>query len=185
MGERRERPSREELEALVLTADSVKEVALALDTNAETVRRWIRHYGLPQPIDIRRSQREDALAAGEVSIQRKCRRHGQTSFALVGSERRPRCKRCRAEAVARRRRRVKETLAAEAGGKRVLCGYDRSLSALQFHHRDRKTKSFGIAERGLTRSIMEVREEAKKCALLCSNCHAEVEAGETDLPLES
>jgi len=72
MGKRRKRPSREELEALVLSADSVKEIALAIDANAETVRRWIRHYELPQPIDIRRAQVANALSAGEVSIQRNC-----------------------------------------------------------------------------------------------------------------
>jgi hypothetical protein len=29
----------------------------------------------------------------------------------------------------------------------------------------------------VTRSLADAREEAKKCVLLCSNCHAEVEAG--------
>jgi hypothetical protein len=43
-------------------------------------------------------------------------------------------------------------------------------------------KSFGLASRGITRSIDQVREEAKKCVLLCSNCHAMVEAGAIALP---
>ncbi len=167
------------------TGDAVSEIAKTLDANPETVRRWIKSYGLPQPIEVRRQQVVRALEAGEAAVARRCRRHGDTKFALVGSERRPRCKKCRAEAVARRRRRVKETLAKEAGGRCELCGYNRSFSALEFHHRDRKKKLFGIAERGLTRSIEEVRSEAKKCALLCSNCHAEVEAGLVELPLES
>ena len=34
-----------------------------------------------------------------------------------------------------------------------------------------------ISRQGVTRSYAELREEAKKCALLCANCHAEVEAG--------
>ena len=38
-------------------------------------------------------------------------------------------------------------------------------------------KRFSVAGRGVTRSLADAREEAKKCVLLCSNCHAEVEAG--------
>jgi hypothetical protein len=59
----------------------------------------------------------------------------------------------------------------------VLCGYDRYQGALQFHHLDRGTKKFMISRRGATRSAAEAREEARKCTLLCANCHAEVEAG--------
>jgi hypothetical protein len=36
--------------------------------------------------------------------------------------------------------------------------------------------------RGITRAIDAVRAEAAKCVLLCSNCHAEVEAGFTEVP---
>jgi hypothetical protein len=43
-----------------------------------------------------------------------------------------------------------------------------------------------LSRRGVTRALVEAREEARKCVLLCANCHAEVEAGvtaiERDLP---
>ena len=58
-----------------------------------------------------------------------------------------------------------------------LCGYDRYLGALEFHHMDRNTKEFrALAACGRTRSFAKLAKEAKKCVLLCSNCHAEVEA---------
>jgi hypothetical protein len=98
---------------------------------------------------------------------------------------RSRCAQCNSEAVLRCRRNRKETLALEAGGACKLCGYDEHLAALQFHHLDPKTKEFGIAEAGVTRSLEKCREEAKKCILLCSNCHAAFEAGAITLPLES
>jgi len=66
---------------------------------------------------------------------------------------------------------------AEAGGRCSLCGYDRYIGALQFHHRDGEVKEFGLADRGLTRSLDAVKAEAAKCVLLCANCHSEVEAG--------
>jgi Domain of unknown function (DUF4386) len=43
---------------------------------------------------------------------------------------------------------------------------------------------FGVAQRGITRSIDQVRAEAKKCLLICANCHAEVEAGVKVVPVE-
>jgi 5-methylcytosine-specific restriction endonuclease McrA len=110
-----------------------------------------------------------------------CPRHGRGKFTKspTGGFR---CARCRAEAVARRRRAVKEALIAEAGGKCTLCGYDRSPAALQFHHVEPILKSFSISEKGVTRALAKVREEAQKCVLLCANCHAEVEAGVATLP---
>jgi 5-methylcytosine-specific restriction endonuclease McrA len=72
---------------------------------------------------------------------------------------------------------MKAILVAEAGGACAECGYSRSVAALQFHHLDPAHKRFSVAGRGLTRSLAEARKEAQKCVLLCSNCHAEVEAG--------
>ncbi len=77
----------------------------------------------------------------------------------------------------RRRRRVKQILVEEAGGRCRLCGYDRSVAGLHFHHVDPCQKQFGLAHGGMARSIERLRAEARKCVLLCSNCHAEVEAG--------
>ena len=58
------------------------------------------------------------------------------------------------------------------GGKCTLCGYCKSLAALQFHHPD-NNKEFGIASGGYTRSYEKALAEAEKCILICANCHAE------------
>ena len=81
----------------------------------------------------------------------------------------------------RRRRRVKSILVEEAGGSCKICGYDRYVGALEFHHLDPDTKTFSLSHRGVTRSIDAARAEAAKCILLCANCHAEVEAGIVNL----
>ena len=36
-----------------------------------------------------------------------------------------------------------------------------------------RSESFGISQNGFTRTWDALLEEAKKCDLLCSNCHAE------------
>ena len=64
----------------------------------------------------------------------------------------------------------------------MICGYRRCVAALEFHHVDRRTKLFALSRQGVTRSIADARAEAKKCVLLCGNCHAEVENGVTTIP---
>lgn len=177
--------TRQELEPLVLAGLTVRRIAERLGSTSSAVRRAIRFHRLPQPIDIRRRMLKAAIDAGSSFVIRTCSRHGETEFAIVGSEQRARCKKCRSEAVARRRRKVKEILAKEAGGRCLICGFDSSLTALEFHHLDPAMKSFGLAQRGITRSLATVRAEAAKCVLLCANCHARVEAREIEVPIES
>jgi hypothetical protein len=177
--------TREELAPLVEAGLTLAEMSKWLDRSPSTIRHWIERHGLQQPIQVRREKVLAIARSGERTIVRRCKRHGMTEFALVGSKRQPRCKLCRADAVQRRRRKVKRILVEEAGGRCVLCGYDRCIAALHFHHREPARKAFGLAHRGITRALEEVRREARKCVLLCSNCHAEVEAGVIALPLES
>jgi hypothetical protein len=111
-----------------------------------------------------------------------CSVHGEAEFVQRGDTGTWRCVPCRAEAVTDRRRRVKAILVEEAGGRCATCGYDRCMAALQFHHVDPKTKHFSLGRKGVARSLERARAEARKCVLLCANCHAEVEAGVLGLP---
>lgn len=78
---------------------------------------------------------------------------------------------------------MKEILVAEAGGRCVLCGYDRYFGALRFHHVDPAEKAFSLSDKGIARSIAAARREAEKCVLVRGNCHAEVECGLASIPL--
>jgi hypothetical protein len=76
------------------------------------------------------------------------------------------------------RRRRKKLLVEMLGGQCVHCGYDRSMSALSFHHKDPSRKKFDISNNGnLLKEWRIVVKEAKKCELLCLNCHAEKHNG--------
>jgi 5-methylcytosine-specific restriction endonuclease McrA len=85
-------------------------------------------------------------------------------------------------AVAKRRKKLKLFAIEYKGGKCQLCGYSRCVSALELHH-FRGDKSFGIAQKGYTRSWEKIREELEKCVLLCANCHREVEYGYVEMNL--
>ena len=86
------------------------------------------------------------------------------------------CKECFRGRMAHRHQDHKEQLVAEAGGKCERCGYDTSPRILHFHHRDPSTKLFEISDR-LSANLSVLREEVKKCMLLCPNCHGEKHQG--------
>jgi hypothetical protein len=78
---------------------------------------------------------------------------------------------------------VKALLVTEGGGCCQACGFDAYVGALQFHHCDPGSKRFEASRQGATRSLARLWEEARKCVLLCANCHAMVEAGLLPAPV--
>ncbi|MGH2894374.1 MAG: helix-turn-helix domain-containing protein [Solirubrobacteraceae bacterium] len=172
---------RKRLEELVAVDASIATMAEVLQRSPTTVRHWLAKYGLETQRTARLKASRAAKDAGVAVIELVCRHHGKTAFAIEwrGAYR---CLLCRSGAVLSRRRKVKAILVQEAGGACVLCGYNRCVAALHFHHRDPEDKAFGVSGLGVARSIDRARAEARKCVLLCSNCHAEVENGAVILP---
>lgn len=174
---------RARLQRLIDDGLSIAEIAVAVDRSKGTVRHWMKVHGLRTRIAQGIDPVSAARDAGQMALQRVCPTHGLTEFVIEGRSY-YRCRRCRSESIARHRRRLKAQLVREAGGACRLCGYDRSLAALEFHHLDPASKRMGISARGLTLSLAALRAEVAKCVLLCSNCHAEVENGVTELGVE-
>ena len=113
-------------------------------------------------------------------MNKPCKTHG-----LVRHFPRPdgafRCGKCASEWVIRHRRRKKDKLVEKFGGKCVVCGYKKYAGALDFHHIDPKTKVFALSVKGLSHSWDSILEEARKCVLVCKNCHSEIEAGLSEM----
>lgn len=174
--------TREWLESRLLAHSPVREMAELAGCSESKVRYWLRRHGLALPKGgARRAAARKAWTEGRRELRLSCRHHGMTAFAVY-ADGHYRCKKCRSDRVAAWRRRAKRRLVEEFGGGCALCGYDRSLAALQFHHLDPQSKEFGLALQGRIRAYERLRKEAEKCVLLCANCHAEVEAGVTSLP---
>jgi transposase len=174
---------RDTLEELVAAGFSSTGIAESVRRSPATVRHWLATYGLETTSTVQRRITRDARSKGKLIVQRVCRHHGLTDFWLEGRGA-YRCLRCRRNAVVRRRRKVKENLVADAGGACAICGYSRYSGALQFHHLEPTEKLFTLSADGVSRSIERARREAKKCALLCANCHAEVENDRAQVPLQ-
>lgn len=68
-------------------------------------------------------------------------------------------------------RNIKQKAVNIKGGKCQVCGYDKCLSAMDFHHRDMTEKEFDIST---AKNFAVIEKEIEKCDLLCSNCHREL-----------
>src|SRR5918995_6614290 len=131
-------PSKEELERLLAAGLSLREVADRLDRSLATVRHWMKRYELKS-----NARRKRGSENGPREAISRCKHHGETSFVREGRGY-YRCKRCRIERVSQRRRQIKRKLVEEAGGKCLICGYDRCQQVLQFHHLDPTAKEFHL-----------------------------------------
>jgi transposase len=177
--------TRERLSALVEEGLSIAQISERQGCSKTAVRHWLLRYGLKTRAALERRPRAEARRAHELGVEStpmRCPRHGMTLF-VVDRRGYYRCRRCRVAAVARRRRRMKALLVAEAGGSCVVCGYSRNARGLHFHHLDPRSKRIEINARGSALALERLRAEARKCVLLCANCHAEAEAGLIALPI--
>jgi len=179
--------TREELETLIEAGMSIAQIAEAIGRSKGTVRHWLIRYGLKTHGSVRGrppSAARAAKEAGLATVMMRCSHHGETDFCLDGRGY-YRCKRCRSDAVVRRRRKVKTILVAEAGGACCICGFDRNMRALHFHHVEPSLKRHELNAKGVAIALDKLRVEAQKCVLLCSNCHAEVEDGMAIIPADA
>ena len=60
----------------------------------------------------------------------------------------------------------------------AICGYNKCMDCLEFHHSNPKDKKFGINIRNIEkRNNIKIAEELNKCILLCNRCHREKHSG--------
>lgn len=73
-----------------------------------------------------------------------------------------------------RRQEFINLLKQEAGGKCTICNYSKNFAALEFHHPDPNDKDLSVSTLLKEAHKDKVRAEAKKCILVCANCHREI-----------
>lgn len=86
-------------------------------------------------------------------------------------------KKSNVKAVVEWRRRTKLRIVEELGGCCVGCGYNKHPAALQCHHINPEEKEFNIGADGIPRAWERLKQELKKCVLLCANCHRKEHVG--------
>ena len=69
------------------------------------------------------------------------------------------------------------------GSKCCICGFDTFQEALEFHHVDPDTKEFGLgSSNAATKSLEKQITEARKCILVCANCHRGIHYNQITIP---
>lgn len=78
---------------------------------------------------------------------------------------------------------IKKELVKYKGGACSICGYNKNISALSFHHINDQDyqKEYDISTRMGNRCSLEtLKKEVDKCVLVCENCHREIHQKEID-----
>lgn len=159
------------MEALVETGASQRQIAQSLGVSQATVKHWLGRFNLRTKTAILNEEGRERLRQGGGRV---CQRHPDDDFTLTGG--RYRCRKCLVDAIRRDRHRLKRDLVAHGGGKCIHCGYDKTIHALQFDHREPTLKQYDMARLVEGRKRTLAFEEVKKCDLVCANCHQEIEA---------
>jgi len=118
----------------------------------------------------------------EKEIIKNCKKHGETLHVIDSTKTRYRCKKCRVDAVDKRRRLIKQKAVDYKGGSCINCGYSKCITALEFHHIEPDGKDFSISQKGHTRSWDIIKVELDKCILVCANCHREIHDSSINKP---
>lgn len=147
------------LRELIAAGLPIARVAQALGVSTSRIQYWLRRYGMQTKRGERIAANRQARTGASTELQLLCGRHGAVPFRMDTAGR-YRCVRCSSEAVARRRRRVKEILVRNTGGKcgsagmtgiRALCTSTMS-SAVRSPSPSVTTETLGRSQRSALRS---------------------------------
>ena len=83
------------------------------------------------------------------------------------------------------RRRIKLALIQAFNDECQVCHHTYEPAIYEFHHIQPELKSFGLGSGSTTRAKSAYAEEAKKCCMVCANCHRLIEYGEKEYTLTS
>jgi len=159
------------LEKLVNEGKSTWQIATECNRSQTNIRRWLKKYGLVTKNKSRFGHRIETINGKHVKRCGRCFNllEYPDEFASSGKQTRTICKQCGRdkfkESIAQAQKYVREIKT-----KCSICGYDRNPSAMDFHHIvDGKETRISVM-----RNILQIKEEVKKCILVCANCHREI-----------
>ena len=77
------------------------------------------------------------------------------------------------------RQKLKSNLVYVLGDKCAICNYNKCITALELHHLNSEDKEFTFGSNANIATEIALNE-AKKCILVCANCHREIHANLID-----
>ncbi len=166
---------KEILEKYINDGLSSYKIAEITNHGQTTIRYWLKKYNL------KTNHKEFTKNPYTTDTQKQCSVCKEVlsktkEFFYVDKEGcSSQCKKCHQKKCKKRLRNYKQECVDYKGGKCIVCNYNRSIDALDFHHLDPSKKEFDISKS--SKSFKNLKEELNKCVILCSNCHRELHAG--------
>jgi transposase len=97
-----------------------------------------------------------------------------TEENLASKKHAPLCKPCNSKRAVETAKNGKIRTVEYMGGCCSMCGYDKCIRALEFHHLDPDKKSKDYTRNFKLWSFERQKKELEHCILVCSNCHREI-----------
>jgi hypothetical protein len=166
---------KEYLESLVNEGLTIRQIAARTNKGRTTIGRLLKKYNLQTKGMFNYEKNKSfkyndngdilCLCCGVILNDGNCNRTKRGTFRTF-------CKRCKNIKNNDGKIKFKKRALDYKGGCCQVCGYNKNISALEFHHIDPSQKEVGPAD--LYRIKWEnARKELDKCVILCSNCHRE------------
>lgn len=167
---------RYQLEFLVEQGKSTYEISKIFNKGQTTIRHWLKKYGIKTK---NKSFKDGYLKNADFSKDNQsCTRCGIKLTDINAYFRKDKnlyhshCKECHAHHSREKRTKFKSKCVEYLGNECNKCGYNKNISALDFHHKNPEDKEFLVSKMD-KKPWNLVSEELDKCLLLCANCHRE------------
>lgn len=144
---------------------SFHEIGRKTNKSFTTIRYWANKYNLKSKYrEKNKNDKVCPMCNKKLPLDDFYKRTGRKDLLSC-------CKKCFNKLRVNNLKKIKILMVEYKGGKCEICGYNKCLGALEFHHLDPSQKDYQPARMGKFDEIS--KKELDKCQLLCSNCHRE------------
>lgn len=159
--------NKEELLICIEDGMSLNKIADKYNVCQSTVRYWLNKFSL-------KTKNKSFIQSKQLFYKCKC---GETDPNYFYGNKKQICSKCQNKYNTLKARQNKIQGVEYLGGKCKKCGFDKYMSALDFHHINELEKDIKFKS-SRQWSWNKLRQELDKCILLCSNCHRGVHSGD-------
>lgn len=153
--------NKEQLQNYIDQNFTIRKIASHANKSPSAVRHWLKKYGLTTV----KEKKIICKFCGETDVK--------NFMAIGGGVSKSRCKKCHNIYSITRFKENKKKAVEYKGGKCIICGYNKCMRSLSFHHRNPKFKDPNW-NKMRNWKFEKIKKELDKCDLVCNNCHGEI-----------
>lgn len=164
-----------ELKQMIDDNLSTRKISNITNKSQTTIRYWLKKYDLSTNHESFKNL--TPVDYGDTRFCPRCQKECLTSdfYNRRGKKNSSvYCKPCTGQQTMDRVRSFKTKCVEYKGGCCKICGYNKYIGALEFHHLDPSLKDFTISHLKSYTFDSVVINELDKCILVCANCHREI-----------